>query len=72
MLLKRLKLKPIIYEVEIIKMSKEISVDQLTEFSNWVATLPDSFPTGKNHEFYSYNENHLDDISVTFIINRLN
>jgi len=66
----KVKTKPITYEIEVTELSREIPKEHEIEFIEWLSGQPDECPTGRNHEYFSYNENYIDDIGVKFYIKR--
>ena len=58
--------KPIIYEFEIIDLSRPIPKEMESNFIEWLLRQHANCSTGKNHEHYSYTDDYKDDIGVTF------
>lgn len=57
-----------IFNTEIIELDKEIPASEMDEFLLWLKYISAEVGTGKHKEYYSYTENHKDDIGVTFNI----
>jgi hypothetical protein len=66
----KIKTKPVTYEIEVLELSREIPKDEEINFIEWLSGQTDECPSGRNHEYFSYNENYIDDIGVKFYIKR--
>ena len=64
----KIKTNPIIYEIEVIYLSREILIDEEIDFIEWLSYQPNNCPCGKNFEYFRCNDNHMDDIGVEFYI----
>ena len=59
-------IKNVTYEIEVTNTDKPIPKEQEIDFIEWISSLVNECPTGKNHEYY-YTDNE-EIIGVEFII----
>ena len=59
---------PIIYEIEILSISKEVPKEHKDDFNDWLIDQARQCGVGRNCEYYSYSENYKDDIEVLFYL----
>ncbi len=52
--------------VEILKLEKEVPIEEITEFKDWLIHKGIELGLGKQHEYYDYTDNVKDAIPVTF------
>ena len=52
--------------VEILKLEKEVPLDEITEFNDWLIHKGIELGLGKQHEYYDYTDDVKDAIPVTF------
>lgn len=57
-----------IFNTEIIELDKEIPASEMDDFMLWLKCISAEVGTGKHKEYYSYSENHNDDIGVMFYV----
>jgi len=67
----KIKTKPVTYEIEVIELSREIPKEEEINFIEWLSDQTSNCPCGRNHEYFSYNDNYKDDIGVKFYIKRV-
>ena len=67
----KVKTKPVTYEIEVLELSREIPKEEEIKFIEWLSSQTDECPCGHNHEYFSYNDNYMDDIGVKFYIKRV-
>ncbi len=67
----KIKTKPTRYEIEILELSKEIPKEQEINFIEWLSSQTSNCACGRNHEYFSYSENYVDDIGVKFNIEKV-
>lgn len=67
----KVKTKPVTYEIEVLELSREIPKEEEINFIEWLSSQTDECPCGPNHEYFSYNDNYMDDIGVKFYIKRV-
>ena len=61
-------IKKVIYEIIIQSIDKVVPEEHIKDFTEWIEFYAIKNGTGRHSEYYSYNENYSDDISVVFIV----
>ena len=64
----KIKTKPIVYEIEVLKTERPIPKDQEIDFIEWLSYQPSECANGTNYEYFSYTDNYKEDIGVKFYI----
>jgi hypothetical protein len=52
--------------VEILKLEKEVPINEIGDFNDWLIHKGLELGLGKQHEYYDYTDNVKDSIAVTF------
>ena len=64
-------LKPVTYQIEILKLSKEVPNEEIPEFILWLQNQSLELGTGNHYEHYVYSADWQDDIGTTFVVKAL-
>ena len=65
---KKIKSRPLYFEVEILSIDKQISEEKEDDFIKWLEDIAVSGNTGMNHEYYTLNDDYKNDVGVRFYV----